>query len=155
MVRVAGLQDQVKVGFTKPENKAGMTPKQQLNEIAMKTHQLVDLQYETLQKTLLPKLQKEHVEFVKMTDLGADQLDIMERHFEAHIFPVLTPNAIDAHRPFPMFLDKGSNLAVVLEGVEDQAEEGQKIAMVQVPSVLDRFVRLESKKRSYKRILPE
>src|SRR5690606_1127444 len=59
MVRVAGLQDQVKVGFTKPENKAGMTPKQQLNEIAMKTHQLVDLQYETLQKTLLPKLQKE------------------------------------------------------------------------------------------------
>ena len=155
MVRVAGLQDQVKVGFTKPENKAGMTPKQQLNEIAVKTHQLVDLQYETLQKTLLPKLQKEHVEFVKMTDLGADQLDVMERHFEDHIFPVLTPMAIDAYRPFPMLLNKSINLAVVLEDVEDQAEEGQKIAIVQVPSVLDRFVRLESKKGSYKLILLE
>lgn len=155
MVRVAGLQDQVKVGFTKPENKAGMTPKQQLNEIAVKTHQLVDLQYETLQKTLLPKLQKEHVEFVKMTDLSADQLDVMERHFEDHIFPVLTPMAIDAYRPFPMLLNKSINLAVVLEDVEDQAEEGQKIAIVQVPSVLDRFVRLESKKDSYKLILLE
>lgn len=155
MVRVAGLQDQVKVGFTKPENKAGMTPKQQLNEIAVKTHQLVDLQYETLQKTLLPKLQKEHVEFVKMTDLSADQLDVMERHFEDHIFPVLTPMAIDAYRPFPMLLNKSINLAVVLEDVEDQAEEGQKIAIVQVPSVLDRFVRLESKKGSYKLILLE
>src|SRR5690606_12440771 len=155
MLRVAGLQDQVKVGFTKPENKAGMTPKQQLNEIAMKTHQLVYLQYETLQKTLLPKLQKEHVEFVKMADLSADQLDIMERHFEDHIFPVLTPMAIDAYRPFPMLLNKSINLAVVLEDVEDQAEEGQKIAIVQVPSVLDRFVRLESKKGSYKLILLE
>lgn len=155
MVRVAGLQDQVKVGFTKPENKAGMTPKQQLNEIAVKTHQLVDLQYETLQKTLLPKLQKEHVEFVKMTNLSADQLDVMEQHFEDHIFPVLTPMAIDAYRPFPMLLNKSINLAVVLEDVEDQAEEGQKIAIVQVPSVLDRFVRLESKKGSYKLILLE
>ena len=155
MVRVAGLQDQVRVGFTKPENKAGMTPKQQLNEIAMKTHQLVDLQYETLQKNLLPKLQKEHVEFVKMTDLNADQLNVMERHFEDHIFPVLTPMAIDAYRPFPMLLNKSINLAVVLEDEEDQAEEGQKIAIVQVPSVLDRFVRLDSKKGSLKLILLE
>src|SRR5690606_35626537 len=155
MVRVAGLQDQVKVGFTKPENKAGMTPKQQLNEIAMKTHELVYLHYETLQTTFVAKLQKEHVEFVKMADLSADQLDIMERHFEDHIFPVLTPMAIDAYRPFPMLLNKSINLAVVLEDAEDQAEEGQKIAIVQVPSVLDRFVRLESKKGSYKLILLE
>ncbi|TWT02149.1 RNA degradosome polyphosphate kinase [Planococcus sp. CPCC 101016] len=155
MVRVAGLQDQVKVGFTKPENKAGMTPKQQLNEIAMKTHRLVDLQYETLQKNLLPKLQKEHVEFVKTPDLNADQLAVLETYFEEHIFPVLTPMAIDAYRPFPMLLNKSINLAVVLEDEEEQAEEGQKIAIVQVPSVLERFVRLESKKGSHKLVLLE
>ena len=155
MVRVAGLQDQVKVGFTKPENKAGMTPKQQLNEIAMKTHRLVDLQYETLQKNLLPKLQKENVEFMKMTDLNADQLGVMEAYFEEHIFPVLTPMAIDAYRPFPMLLNKSINLAVVLEDEEDQMEEGQKIAIVQVPSVLERFVRVESKKGSLKLVLLE
>ncbi|MGB8460213.1 MAG: RNA degradosome polyphosphate kinase, partial [Priestia megaterium] len=27
MIRVAGLKDQVKAGFSKPENKAGLTPK--------------------------------------------------------------------------------------------------------------------------------
>ncbi|WP_142830591.1 RNA degradosome polyphosphate kinase [Planococcus soli] len=155
MVRVAGLQDQVKVGFTKPENKAGMTPKQQLNEIAMKTHRLVDLQYETLQNNLLPKLQKENVEFVKMANLSADQLVVMEKHFEDHIFPVLTPMAIDAYRPFPMLLNKSINLAVVLQDEVEQVEEGQKIAIVQVPSVLDRFVRLDSKKGSHKLILLE
>ncbi|AQU77829.1 MULTISPECIES: RNA degradosome polyphosphate kinase [Planococcus] len=155
MVRVAGLQDQVKVGFTKPENKAGMTPKQQLNEIAKKTHQLVELQYEALQNTLLPKLQKEHVEFVKTADLDTNQLDELERYFEEYIFPVLTPMAIDAYRTFPMLLNKSINLAVRLEDEEKRDEEGQKIAIVQVPAVLERFVRLQSEKGSLKFVLLE
>lgn len=155
MVRVAGLQDQVKVGFTKPENKAGMTPKQQLNEIAMKTHQLVDLQYETVRNTLLPKLQKEHVEFMKMKDLNAEQIEAMEVYFEDYIFPVLTPMAIDAYRTFPMLLNKSINLAVKLEAEKKQDEEGQKIAIVQVPAVLERFVQIEPEKSSHKLVLLE
>lgn len=155
MVRVAGLQDQVKVGFAKPENKAGMTPKQQLNEIAMKTHQLVDLQYDTLQNTLLPKLQKEHVEFLKMKDLDAEQVKGMEVYFEDYIFPVLTPMAIDAYRTFPMLLNKSINLAVKLETEKKQDEEGQKIAIVQVPAVLERFVRIEPEKNNHKLVLLE
>ena len=37
MVRVAGLQDQVKMGYDKPENKAQLTPKEQLEQIKIKT----------------------------------------------------------------------------------------------------------------------
>ena len=58
MVRVAGLQDQVRAGFTKPENKAGLTPKEQLAAIEEKTTELVNRQmavYEKLTKVLLPK----------------------------------------------------------------------------------------------------
>ena len=37
MVRVAGLQDQVRAGFHKPENKSGLTPTEQLTRIAERT----------------------------------------------------------------------------------------------------------------------
>ncbi|RNF38313.1 RNA degradosome polyphosphate kinase [Planococcus salinus] len=151
MVRVAGLQDQVKVGFSKPENKAGMTPKQQLNEIGEQTHRLVDLQYQTLQQVLLPKLQKEQVKIIEIEDLDKRQLDFIEGYFDERVFPVLTPMAIDAYRPFPMLLNKSINLAVVLEDEEKQTHT----AIVQVPSVLDRFIRLPAQHPHIKVVMLE
>lgn len=145
MVRVAGLQDQVKVGFTKAENKAGMTPKQQLNEIARKTHQLVDLQYQTLREVLLPHMKQRGVKFLAIADLHKRDLEQLERYFDEQIFPVLTPMAIDAYRPFPMLANKSINLAVVLEDRNEEAEERFKTAIVQVPAVLDRWLHLEAK----------
>nr|WP_243459643.1 RNA degradosome polyphosphate kinase [Metabacillus bambusae] len=144
MVRVAGLKDQVKAGFNKPENKAGMTPKQQLNEIAIKTHNLVELQYETYNKVLLPKLIVENIEFLKMENLTKEQLENIEDYFDEHIFPVLTPMAVDAYRPFPMLLNKSLNLAIVIEDYDEFVENRLKTAIVQVPAVLNRFVRLET-----------
>ncbi|WP_338786755.1 RNA degradosome polyphosphate kinase [Metabacillus sp. FJAT-53654] len=144
MVRVAGLKDQVKAGFNKPENKAGMTPKQQLNEIALKTHNLVELQYETYNKVLLPKLNEENIEFLKMENLTKEQRENIEDYFDEHIFPVLTPMAVDAYRPFPMLLNKSLNLAIVIEDYDEFVENRLKTAIVQVPAVLDRFVRLET-----------
>jgi polyphosphate kinase len=144
MVRVAGLKDQVKAGFNKPENKAGMTPKQQLNEIALKTHNLVELQYETYNKVLLPKLNEENIEFLKMENLSKEQLENIEDYFDEHIFPVLTPMAVDAYRPFPMLLNKSLNLAIVIEDYDEFVENRLKTAIVQVPAVLNRFVRFET-----------
>lgn len=145
MVRVAGLQDQVKVGFSKPENKAGMSPRLQLKEIANKTHQLVDLQYETLQNTLIPALKHEGVKFLKMDELNPQDLESVERYYDEQIFPVLTPMAIDAYRPFPMLLNKSINLAVVLEDRDEEAEIRDKTAIVQVPAVISRLVQLDAK----------
>ncbi|GAA3322815.1 hypothetical protein GCM10020331_044200 [Ectobacillus funiculus] len=64
MVRVAGLQDQVKAGFNQPENKAGLTPKQQLKKISMRAHELVDLQYDTYLHVLQPALEEAGVAFL-------------------------------------------------------------------------------------------
>lgn len=144
MVRVAGLKDQVKADFNKPENKAGMTPKQQLNHIGLKTHELVKLQYEVYNEVLLPKLNEENIEFLKMEDLTKDQLIKIEDYFDEHIFPVLTPMAVDAYRPFPMLLNKSLNLAIVIEDEDEIEENRMKTAIVQVPSVIKRFVRLDS-----------
>ncbi len=143
MVRVAGLKDQVKAGFNKPENKAGLTPKEQLSKISDKNHKLVDMQYSTYQSVLLPMLKEENISFVSMDELTREQYRVMEEYFDEQIFPVLTPMAVDAYRPFPMLLNKSINLTVVLEDEVDIEEEGHKTAIVQVPSVLNRYVELD------------
>ncbi len=144
MVRVAGLKDQVKAGFNKPENKAGLTPKEQLSKISDKNHKLVDMQYSTYQSVLLPMLKEENISFVSVNELTREQYRMMEEYFDEQIFPVLTPMAVDAYRPFPMLLNKSINLTVVLEDEVDIEDEGHKTAIVQVPSVLNRYVELDA-----------
>ena len=141
MVRVAGLKDQVKVGYTKPENKAGMTPKQQLGKISEKAHVLVNLQDEIFQKQILQTLKKENIHILKIEELNEQQKNDLEIYFDEQIFPVLTPMAIDAYRPFPLLLNKSINLAVSIEN-ELEYEYHHQLAIVQVPSVLKRFIEI-------------
>ncbi|WP_043979577.1 RNA degradosome polyphosphate kinase [Priestia megaterium] len=146
MIRVAGLKDQVKAGFSKPENKAGLTPKQQLFSISKQNHDLVKQQYDTYIHTLLPELQKYGVEIIAVEKLEKSNLDTLEQYFDEQIFPVLTPMAIDTYRSFPMLMNKSLNLAVVLsENLNDEqqiAEIKGRLAIVQVPSMLTRYIEI-------------
>ncbi|WLR52099.1 RNA degradosome polyphosphate kinase [Bacillus tianshenii] len=143
MVRVAGLKDQVKAGFNKPENKAGLTPKQQLSAISKMNHELVRQQYETYNNKLWPELEKENIFMLTVDDVNQTQYRFLEKRFNEQIFPVLTPMAIDAYRPFPMLLNKSLNLGIMLFDKEEEDEDQQrKFAIVQVPGVLDRYIEL-------------
>lgn len=141
MVRVAGLKDQVKAGYMKPENKAGMTPKQQLAKISEKAHALVHMQDEIFQKDILPALKQEDIHILKISDLTNQQINDLERFFDEQIFPVLTPMAIDAYRPFPLLLNKTINLAVSLVN-EFESNHRPLLALVQVPALLNRFIEI-------------
>ncbi|WP_155816460.1 RNA degradosome polyphosphate kinase [Bacillus methanolicus] len=151
MVRVAGLKDQIKAGFTKPENKAGLTPKQQITEIAKITHDLVHTQYETF-KQLLSLLEKENVFFLPIRELPEEALIDLEKHFDQVIFPVLTPMAIDAYRPFPLLANKSMNLAVVLSDEREESTLQKKLAIVQIPRGFERFVEVPNEIESDKKI---
>lgn len=145
MVRVAGLQDQVKAGFHKPENKSGLTPKEQLARISEKTQALVSRQtaiYKELMKQLLPK---ENVYTRKIAELNEEQTHFINEYFEETIFPVLTPVAVDAYRPFPTLISKTLNMIILLEQENVEPEFCEKVAVVQVPSVLERFIQVPSK----------
>ncbi len=155
MVRVAGLKDQVKANFNRPENKAGMTPKQQLSAISKKNHKLIDRQYKTFNEEIMPELRTEGIHLVKMNALSEDQLRFTEDYFDQQVFPVLTPMAVDAYRPFPMLLNKSLNLVVILEDDYLGIDEENKVALVQVPSVLDRFIMLPSNQGEFHIILLE
>lgn len=147
MVRVAGLQDQVDAGYNRPENKAGLTPKQQLEEISKLTHKLVNTQCETFTNALLPELKKESIYLLAIKSLEKKQISFLEEYFEDQIFPVLTPMAIDAYRPFPMLSNKSLNLAVMLEEMIE-GQKSNRLAFVQVPAVLNRFISIPSEEGS-------
>ena len=155
MVRVASLKDQVHAGYHKTDI-AGMTAKEQLKEISARTHELVHVQYNTLNRSLLPALEKAGMHLVAAhEDLTEEQKAFVDRYFEDDVYPVLTPMAMDSSRPFPLIRNKTLNIGALISKKDkedklsrkDKAEEEELLfATVQVPSVLPRVVQIPSKK---------
>lgn len=154
MVRVAGLQDQVRAGFNKPEDKAGMTPKEQLARIAIRTQRLVKRQTALFTRLMDVLRKEEQIGVIPLAELNKKQQRFVKEYFESQIFPVLTPVAVDAYRPFPTLFNKTMNLIVTIE--EQGSEEPiEKTAIVQVPPILERFIEVPGGKHEYKTVLLE
>ncbi|HLA78663.1 MAG TPA: polyphosphate kinase 1 [Vicinamibacteria bacterium] len=138
MVRVAALQHAVQEGDTSPDL-AGLTPGQQLKEISLRAHEMVDQLYRALSDEILPALAERGIRLVSVGSLDPGLRPPLARHFRDEILPVLTPLAIDFSRPFPMLLSLSLNLAVLLGPAE--GEDQKRLAVVQVPARLPRLVR--------------
>ncbi|ENI5457103.1 RNA degradosome polyphosphate kinase [Staphylococcus pseudintermedius] len=143
MVRVAGLKDQVKMGFNKPENKAQLTPQQQLKAIEQKNRQNVAFQYHRF-NTLVETLKTYDVYLCKSDVLNEDMRKQLEQIFLNDILPTLTPLGIDAYRPFPKLNNKTLNIFVDI----DTGEEINS-AIVQIPTLLNRFITINEGNRQY------
>lgn len=144
MIRVASLKDQVNADFSKPDP-AGLTPKQQLKRISYRTHEIVDEQYNALNRVLLSGLKKNGIILVSCNEIMNNQREYLEEYFMSEVYPVLTPMAVDSSRPFPLILNKSLNLAVLFK--EITYERDFIFATVQVPSVLPRLVELPNKEQ--------
>ncbi len=138
MVRVAALKQQVEADVSKltPD---GRTPSQQLVDISRRLHPLVKQQDEHFESVLRQELIREGIYLVNYVDLNQEQRNYLHKYFEAHIFPVLTPLAVDTSHPFPYISNLSLNLAVV---VRDPDTDEELFARVKVPSVLPRFIEL-------------
>lgn len=143
MVRVAGLQDQVKMGYDKPENKAQLTPKEQLEQIKIKNKKYVDLQYARYNE-LVELLKQHRVEVTKPESLPESLLPQLEREFKTGILPTLTPLGIDAYHPFPKLNNKSLNIFVDID-----TDEAINSAIVQIPSLIPRFYTLNQGQTQY------
>ena len=140
MVRVAGLQEQVRSGYKEPDP-AGLTPSAQLRRLEEAGHAFVERQYNCFARSLLPQLKKQGITLPGTEELTPDQRDFIAEYFEKVLFPVLTPLAVDRSRPFPMLSNKSLNLGLRLKKDGETA-----FAVVQVPSILPRLVELPSEK---------
>ena len=143
MVRVASLKDMVHAGYEK-QDIAGMSPKVQLRHISVRTHNLVEDQYQVYSKSLLPALKKIGLHIINNhEELTDEQAVFVDQYFEDNIYPVLTPMAMDSSRPFPLIRNKTLNLGALIKKKDSKKnKEALEFATVQVPSVLPRFVEL-------------
>src|SRR6266481_3023160 len=94
MVRVAGLRRQVaaRVQQTPPD---GLTAREQLDAIERRVSELLDQQRTCLHDLLLPALAGHGVRLLPMAELNSAERETMDAFFETHVFPVLTPLAVD------------------------------------------------------------
>ena len=149
MVRVASLKDMVHAGYKKKDI-AGMTAKEQLEAINKDTRSLVEMQYSTYTRSLVPLLHNHGIEIISAyEELSEAQGEYVDRYFEETVYPVLTPMAVDASRPFPLIRKKSLNIAARLNKKGDKKEE-LEFATVQVPSVLSRIVQIPSSEEGQK-----
>ena len=145
MVRVAGLIEQEAAGVDKVDA-AGLTVADQLREISLSAHNQMKLKYRYF-FALLNELGKNDIRFLRVKDVTPEQRQELEAYYQEMVFPVLTPMAVDAARPFPLLANKTLNIAVELRNKKGE----QRVAFVQVPSVLPRFISLVEQEgnRSY------
>ncbi|WP_293830601.1 RNA degradosome polyphosphate kinase [uncultured Phascolarctobacterium sp.] len=137
MVRVAGLWSNFDSGVEK-RDASGMSVHEQLVAISQAAHEQVRTQTKSL-IALLAEMDAVKLHFRRVKDLSELGKDWLEEYYREVVFPVLTPMAVDASRPFPFLANKTLNLAVELI----KADGEHSMGLIQVPSVLDRIVEVE------------
>ena len=115
MVRGASLKDMLHAGVKKADI-AGMDALKQLERVNEDTRELVNLQYSTYNRSLLPLMNQENIYIIDAYEkLTEEQAAFVDDYFENEVYPVLTPMAVDASRPFPLIRNKSLNIAAVIE----------------------------------------
>lgn len=143
MVRVANIIRQFKIGA--PSTSAdGLAPVKQLAEIRRRVLGMLTRAQNHWKQKLLPELAKKGINIVRYKDLTVKQKDFLEGYFLNEIYPILTPQAIDAGHPFPTISNISINILIELE-----SEDGNvRYARLKCPNNMPRFIFVPRTKES-------
>ncbi|MBX2811108.1 MAG: polyphosphate kinase 1 [Myxococcales bacterium] len=142
MIRVAGLKQQVKSGVL-DAGPDGMLATEQLQVVRAKVSEQVQALELILVSDILPSLRAEGIAILSVDELMGESRANLGAYFEQSIFPMLTPLAVDPGHPFPFLKNRSLDLAVHLLPERSVLDASPLLAVIQVPSLLPRFVPVE------------
>jgi polyphosphate kinase len=151
MVRVGSLERHVRKGTTSSDPAGDdWRPADLLRELGTRARQLNQDIAAVFTKEVMPELAKNGVSFLEPNQLSEEQSQSAHEYYRLEVHPCLTPIAIDPAHPFPLLRNNSLNLALRIEAEKKDEKrsagfehpEGELLAIVQVPSVLPRFLQL-------------
>ncbi|TGK82396.1 polyphosphate kinase 1 [Leptospira noumeaensis] len=147
MVRVAGLLNLKSAGIEE-RSLNGRRTSETLAELYSKVGQFVKRQYESLSEILVELKTNKIVVVQDPSELAGDDIQFVKNYYKREVSSILTPLAIDPSHPFPHILNRTLNLGITLYSDDDKNKAKELFAIVQVPSVLPRFLQLPPNKES-------
>ena len=147
MVRVAGLRGQVRAGV-KTASPEGLTPAQQLAAINERVAKLMRWQQEKwLDLTI--ELKEVGLTVVNADGVRPSERKWLDNYFTDHLYPVLSPIAIDPAHPFPFIPNRG--LSIVVELLRGEGKS-QINGLIPIPALVERFIRLPGEEARFIRL---
>jgi polyphosphate kinase len=117
---------------------------QSFKRLALAAHTLVARQYALYNDDLIPALETQGIRIVSHGDRNEVQRRWVRQYFEREVRPLLIPVGLDPSHPFPQVANKSLNFIVRLGG-RDAFGRANEIAIVKVPRVLPRMIRMPEK----------
>ncbi len=138
MVRVGALQFLREQG-RRAKDSSGLTPSQQWDQIHERTTAFIARQHELLKQKLVPILAEKGIRRLTTAELTPAQRTDLEEHFMEHIFPVLSPIAIE-EGVLPSIPALHINLLCAVASQSEDGSSSQRLVLVSVPGSLSRHV---------------
>jgi polyphosphate kinase len=152
MIRVSGLKEQIEDGVLEA-SPDGMTAHEQITELNCRLRPMLEKQSSYLKKTILPAMADHGITIEPYKDLKPDERKRLDEYFSEELFPILTPQAVDASHKFPYISNLSLNLGLFIEPDKDHIQDNLKplfrqkrFARIKLPPSLPQLVPIDEKK---------
>lgn len=140
MIRCGSLYDVTLINEKDIDNKTGMTAQEQLDKIFEATHPLYEKRDKIYQK-IQHELRKHRIIRHNFDELNSVTRKYMTQYFYENVAPLLSPQIIDTHHPFPHMTNKKLYIYCILEYADKKDKKRELMGLIPIPQTLPKYVK--------------